>query len=372
MAVRPYAWLPVVFMAYALPAYCLEWTVCQLWEQPALAFALHGLPAAVALIRIVLLFAFTHMVRAEALGLGILRNPDGWKIGYRIEWLQGQKVHFPWPLCFLEELLPESSGEGVVGGYFLIRTGCFLLYVLILASVVCFNTYKGLASYTTSAQEQALQAEEEKSLKQKERSEQAAMVKDLRMGRDSAVKQETAFWIYFDAVLVVYDMISDLVTVWTLLAVKRYELASMMVFIFIRSVLLQVSSGKPRTFIADVQASVHRGIRHQNFLDILQEERGFEAPFSLMLTSYSLLVCVNDVSSALRQSISILVSAYGLANFIYIQLDLNLVDEEEIQRAGVLENAVEEVIHASKSWKSWIFGSDQSNSRTGLVLFSEE
>lgn len=83
--------------------------------------------------------------------------------------------------------------------------------------------------------------------------------------------------------------------------------------------------------------------------DILQEERGFEAPFSLMLTSYSLLVCVNDVSSALRQSISILVSAYGLANFIYIQLDLNLVDEEEIQRAGVLENAVEEVIHASKS-----------------------
>ena len=104
-------------------------------------------------------------------------------------------------------------------------------------------------------------------MKQKERSEQAAMVKDLRMGRDSAVKQETAFWIYFDAVLVVYDMISDLVTVWTLLAVKRYELASMMVFIFIRSVLLQVSSGKHRTFIADVQASVHRGIRHQNFLD---------------------------------------------------------------------------------------------------------
>ena len=56
-------------------------------------------------------------------------------------------------------------------------------------------------------------------------------------------------------------------------------------------------------------------------------------------------VCVKSSWSALTQSFSILLSAYGLANFIYVQLDLNLVDEEEIAKAGMAENVVEEVVH---------------------------
>lgn len=54
-------------------------------------------------------------------------------------------------------------------------------------------------------------------------------------------------------------------------------------------------------------------------------------------------VCVKSSWSALTQSFSILLSAYGLANFIYVQLDLNLVDEEEMRKP----------VWPKTSWKRW-------------------
>ena len=123
--------------------------------------------------------------------------------------------------------------------------------------------------------------------------EQAWMVKRLRMGIDNeGVRRENACWIYLDAFLVITDMFSDMVTIYQLLTFHRFVLAFFMVCIFSRSLLLQVFSGAPFTFFADVRASAEKGIRHQHFLDILQEERGFEAACSLMLTSYSFSVCV--------------------------------------------------------------------------------
>ncbi|CAK9025303.1 Nephrocystin-3 [Durusdinium trenchii] len=288
--VLPYLWMPVVFMVIVFPAWFFEWTFCQLWEQPSLAFALRSRRPTLALARTVFLAGLVIVVHYDVFGLGVLQNPER-----RIH-IGSVNVVDPWPFGFLyaEYVMNEDMAQ-VHFWYSCLRLGCLLLYILVLTVMVFFVCCDALAFRVGLKEKKDEARKAERVIEQKgdAMQEQAWMVKRLRMGIDNeGVRRENACWIYLDAFLVITDMFSDMVTIYQLLTFHRFVLAFFMVCIFSRSLLLQVFSGAPFTFFADVRASAEKGIRHQHFLDILQEERGFEAACSLMLTSYSFSVCV--------------------------------------------------------------------------------
>ena len=66
-------------------------------------------------------------------------------------------------------------------------------------------------------------------------------------------------------------------------------------------------------------------------LDIFEEEKGAEAFFSLMITSYSYVFCVQSARSAIVQCFSIFLSIYGLAAFLVEHLDLDYEPEEQAE-----------------------------------------
>ena len=139
-----------------------------------------------------------------------------------------------------------------------------------------------------------------------------------------------SFWICVDAVFFLLDMVLDVNTIFALLKSYYPVFAGCLTAIVLRSLFQQLLSGKIFMFPSAVWQSCRKGIRHEAFLDILKDERMFEAPASLALTAYSLLYCVSSASAALTQSLSLLLGLYGQANFLYIQLDLNMIDKDQI------------------------------------------
>ncbi|CAE7798646.1 unnamed protein product [Symbiodinium microadriaticum] len=105
------------------------------------------------------------------------------------------------------------------------------------------------------------------------------------------------FWICIDAFFFMLDMILDVNTIKALLNGEHFLFAGFLVAIVLRSFLQRLLSGELLALPSAVFQSCRRGIRHEAFLEILREERGFEAPASLALT-YSLVWCVTDAPTS--------------------------------------------------------------------------
>ena len=56
-------------------------------------------------------------------------------------------------------------------------------------------------------------------------------------------------------------------------------------------------------------------------IDLLEEEKGAEAFFSLSITSYSYAFCVQTADQAVVQWVSILFAAYGIAEFLVQKME---------------------------------------------------
>ena len=61
-------------------------------------------------------------------------------------------------------------------------------------------------------------------------------------------------------------------------------------------------------------------------IDLLEEEKGAEAVFSLSITSYSYVYCVQTAEQAMAQWCSILLAAYGIAEFLVQKIEPFLPD----------------------------------------------
>jgi len=56
-------------------------------------------------------------------------------------------------------------------------------------------------------------------------------------------------------------------------------------------------------------------------IDLLEEEKGAEAFFSLSITSYSYVYCVQTAEQAMAQWCSILLAPYGIAEFLVQKME---------------------------------------------------
>lgn len=94
-------------MVIVFPAWFFEWTFCQLWEQPSLAFALRSRRPTLALARTVFLAGLVIVVHYDVFGLGVLQNPER-----RIH-IGSVNVVDPWPFGFLyaEYVMNEDMAQ---------------------------------------------------------------------------------------------------------------------------------------------------------------------------------------------------------------------------------------------------------------------
>eukprot|EP00435_Cladocopium_sp_Y103_P076157 s49_g79.t1 len=135
--------------------------------------------------------------------------------------------------------------------------------------------------------------------------------------------------IWTKVLLVLLDIILDANTVFTLITAQQYRIALALQLVVSYSLLHQVMDGQIQRIFEAARASAARGLLRDDLIALLHQEHGFEAFFSLAITSYSLLFAVSTAAQIPVQVFSILLSVYGLATFLYEQVDLELAEDDE-------------------------------------------
>ncbi|CAE7196542.1 Ankrd44 [Symbiodinium sp. KB8] len=125
------------------------------------------------------------------------------------------------------------------------------------------------------------------------------------------------------------DVLFDMNTILSLLVSRNFQFAACLTFVVARSTAKQLSNLK--SFKQAIGESARRGLLHAVLLDIFEEEKGAEAFFSLMITSYSYVFCVQSATQAFLQCFSIFLSICGLAAFLVEHLDLDYEPEEQAE-----------------------------------------
>jgi len=147
-------------------------------------------------------------------------------------------------------------------------------------------------------------------------------------------------------IFVTLDVFFDVNTIITLILSANLRFACALTFVVARSAFRQCNnfSGLKEA----VRESYERGMLHEKLIDLLEEEKGAEAFFSLSITSYSYVYCVQTAEQAMAQSCSILLAAYGIAEF--------LVQKMEFPTTEKVNSFVSETESESESESSFVIG----------------
>jgi len=123
----------------------------------------------------------------------------------------------------------------------------------------------------------------------------------------------------FKLLFVALDVYFDVNTIRTLILSSNLRFACALTFVVARSAFREWNnfSGLKEA----VCESYERGMLHEKLIDLLEEEKGAEAFFSLSITSYSYVYCVQTGKQALVQWCSILLAAYGIAEFLVQKME---------------------------------------------------
>jgi len=123
----------------------------------------------------------------------------------------------------------------------------------------------------------------------------------------------------FKLLFVALDVYFDVNTIRTLILSSNLRFACALTFVVARSAFREWNnfSGLKEA----VCESYERGMLHDKLIDLLEEEKGAEAFFSLSITSYSYVYCVQTAGQAMTQWCSILLAAYGIAEFLVQKME---------------------------------------------------
>ncbi|CAE7287524.1 ANK1 [Symbiodinium natans] len=337
--------LPVTFAAYWGPAVC-QWPLSKLHRSPALAFAVRGPGSVVfALLRLAALFGLWISSWAPAnplLGQVMLKWSSAWAEQSLLQELPVDRVNLSSAQDVLSPLhLNATATQGTAATflgsldlYFFMTFFLYLTIVLLaayVASLLC-HLVKTARQHTLHSQAavESLASDSEtadmvrrvlgESPDDDEWPEEVVPEEACNMSLDS---------VYARMCLYLMDMLLDLNTIYTLTASRNFKFAFALTAIVFRTVFQELFYGSPGRIREAVEASIARGILRNDLLNLLNEEKGFEGVFSLALTSYSFNYCVLTPSQGLTQLFSIALSAYGVASFLYEQVDLNLAEDQE-------------------------------------------
>ncbi|CAE6970889.1 ankrd52 [Symbiodinium sp. CCMP2592] len=336
-------WLAVLAVAFVFPAAC-QYGLLQVVQVPALAIASPQNRSWLSMLRSFVLvglvvpecFCLAWRAKHQESDLNwICRpiNPLVSDIGTTMQvWysrtLSDDIEALPlWPKEYTAqaESLPRVSALEISSYFLLLQVFCLLVYIMALL----VQGVRGACCHTATATEHG--NEPGPTLARQLASDGLQAVQH-KLPTLTKVQWEQKHCFDMDALKIkmffmALDVLLDINTIFSLLVSRNYKFAACLTFVVTRSTTKQL--GNLGSFKKALDESVHRGLLDRVVLEVFDEEKGAEAFFSLMITSYSYVFCVQTATQAVVQCFSVLLSVYGLAAFLVERLDLDYEPEEQ-------------------------------------------
>ena len=133
--------------------------------------------------------------------------------------------------------------------------------------------------------------------------------------------------VYIDVAFVVADVFLDLYAIAAFITSDHLFFAGVLLTVFSTSLIAMVRSGELRRFPREARETLRMGMRTQAYQEFLDRERGVEAPFSLLVSTYALYFVYHTPGQALLGLLSLATSAWSLSTFLHERLDLQGVTD---------------------------------------------
>jgi len=137
--------------------------------------------------------------------------------------------------------------------------------------------------------------------------------------RQPSVKhvQPVGRWgLYLDLLFIVTDLFTDGLQIVNMYLDEFYIFGGALLAVFVSSLIAQICGGEILKVCQELNESLSKGFRTNNFLRILDREKGFEAFISLSLSCYAVYWQVNP-ESCIVSLVSIMCSGFGVASYLF-------------------------------------------------------
>ncbi|CAE6970903.1 Ankrd44 [Symbiodinium sp. CCMP2592] len=293
-------WLAVVSAAFVLPAAC-QHGLMQVVQLPALAIASPQNRSCRSMLRSFVLVGFVGPV---ALVFSVCFRPDIHNCQIRTLSDDVEALHLlPKQYTAQAESLLRVSARDIFSYFLMLQVFCLLAYIIALLVQIV----RGACCHTATATEHV--NETGPTLARQLASDGFQAVQH-KLPTLTKVQWEQKHCFDMDALKVklffmALDVLLDLNTIFSLLVSRNYKFAGCLTFVVTRSTAKQL--GNLGSFKKALDESVRRGLLHRVVLEVFDEEKGAEAFFSLMITSYSYVFCVQTAIQAIVQCFSVLI-----------------------------------------------------------------
>jgi len=339
-------WLPFVGLLFLLPGITLYGTK-ELIRAPVKCIASMNVEGGYMLSFLRLLVIFGAYKSVEA--------TTGWRRGETIGWMQmfvnplyeglQNKINFMWPEATLAPFLGFRSSISWVkdlikvlaqkSAFNISELGKLFLF-LSLAVYACSllvreKQHQGCKvkgdipdiNYVSNAQK----------LAQSPTDKVPELIEEIKQEEPALQVRQMGTWSLIKMLMpVALDVLLDVNTIRTLILSSNLRFACALTFVVARSTFREWNNfyGLKEA----VRESYKRGMLHQQLIDLLEEEKGAEAFFSLSITSYSYAFCVQTADQAVVQWVSILFAAYGIAEFLVQKMEFPTTEFPTTQKVN--------------------------------------
>jgi hypothetical protein len=137
----------------------------------------------------------------------------------------------------------------------------------------------------------------------------------------------------------VVDSLLDCSSIFLLLTSQNYIFSALLLAVVATSGAHVVQTIGLRGILDERAKSIRLGYLTDRLHDLIDAERGFEAFFSLALTSYGFIFSISTPSQVFVQGLSMMFSAWSLSLWVYDHVDLNLEFGYETMNSEKIETS---------------------------------
>jgi len=123
--------------------------------------------------------------------------------------------------------------------------------------------------------------------------------------------------LYKEVFFFCMDIITDLKQLHDLYIAGHHIFGAIMLFIFSGSLTLQLLRCHWCELFRQTKKTLEQKVKTDEYLDILQWEKGFESHLALMLTAYSLRFSMTGADSILTGYVGMLLSLYNFSSYVF-------------------------------------------------------
>eukprot|EP00435_Cladocopium_sp_Y103_P044458 s1550_g12.t1 len=312
LVVRWILWLPLHFVLFVVP--CVQHWRLQVLQEPALLVAkLPSLPGILLMMRCIFLWGLLFLVARPS----SCNWPSySWakllcSRSSSFQWLQDPQ----WPELLMKQMTWRRQHVSSLTGFIFLSLGVsFFAYLVSLAE----HTYQPKKRLSIEVQ-RLLSARHGGAPPPPQHARSCSV-----LGVCSAETQHFQQQLRVQVLFLVVDTALHVNTVFVLLWTGYFVLAFLLAAVIARSVSLQFLLGRLQQLPEAIRESERYGMFRKDLLQIMAEQRGFQAFLALCLTSYSYWYCVENGYHAFTLCSSLVLSTHNVAEHLHQRVDFDM------------------------------------------------